>query len=64
VLDELVERELVVRRGQGSFPGEDDYAFHHALVREAAYAMLTDADRRLGHALAGAWLESAGRGTR
>ena len=31
-----------------------------ALVREAAYAMLTDEDRLLGHRLAGAWLEQAG----
>ena len=32
----------------------------HALLREAAYEMLTDGDRALGHALAGAWLERAG----
>jgi tetratricopeptide (TPR) repeat protein len=31
-------------------------------VREAAYAMLTDDDRALGHRLAGAWLEHAGAG--
>jgi len=34
--------------------------FRHDLVRDAAYAMLTDADRAVGHALAGAWLESQG----
>jgi eukaryotic-like serine/threonine-protein kinase len=59
-LRELTERELVVRRGEGKFPGEDEYAFRHALVREAAYAMLTEADRRLGHKLAAEWLERAG----
>ena len=42
------------------FPGEEEYVFRHALVREAAYAMLTEADRALGHRLAGEWLERAG----
>jgi tetratricopeptide (TPR) repeat protein len=56
----LVEREMLVARGEGRFPGEQEYVFRHSPVREAAYAMLTDADRRLGHQLAGAWLESAG----
>jgi tetratricopeptide (TPR) repeat protein len=44
------------------FPGEDELAFRHAMVREAAYGMLTDADRRLGHQLAGDWLEKTGEG--
>jgi tetratricopeptide (TPR) repeat protein len=59
-LDELLERELVTARGEGRFPGQPEYAFRHAIVREAAYAMLTDADRALGHGLAGEWLEAAG----
>ena len=45
---------------ESRFPGEHEYAFRHALLREAAYAMLTDADRALGHRLAGAWLERRG----
>ena len=40
--------------------GDVELAFAHALVREAAYAMLTDEDRALGHRLAGDWLEQAG----
>ena len=59
-LAELVERELIARARRRAFPGEDEYAFRHALVREAAYAMLTEADRALGHRLAGEWLERAG----
>jgi eukaryotic-like serine/threonine-protein kinase len=59
-LSDLVERELVVRRGEGRFPGQEEYAFRHSLVREAAYAMLTEADRTLGHRLAAHWLEQAG----
>ena len=49
----LVEREVIARRGA-------DLAFRHALVRDAAYAMLTPEDRVLGHRLAAAWLEGAG----
>lgn len=52
--------ELVARRDGSRFPGEVEFAFRHALVRDAAYGMLTDADRALGHRLAGAWLEAAG----
>ena len=56
----LVDREAIGRRNDGKFPGEQEYVFRHALLREAAYAMLTDADRTLGHRLAGSWLEGAG----
>ncbi len=61
-IDELVERELVVRAPSSRFPAEEEFQIRHALVREAAYTMLTDADRRLGHQLAGQWLELAGEG--
>jgi serine/threonine protein kinase/tetratricopeptide (TPR) repeat protein len=60
LLSDLVDRELIERRGEGRFPGEQEYVFRHALVREAAYAMLTADDRALGHTLAGEWLETAG----
>ena len=59
-LEYLTEREVVTRRGRGKFPGEEEYAFRHGLVREAAYATLASEDRVLGHRLAGAWLEEAG----
>ncbi|MDQ3299834.1 MAG: hypothetical protein M3619_24915 [Myxococcota bacterium] len=55
----LVEREVIEKRRAGSV-GEDQLAFRHALVRDAAYSMLTDADRVLGHRLAGDWLERNG----
>ena len=59
------EREADRARGarRGS-PARSEYAFRHALVREAAYAMLTDDDRALGHRLAGAWLERGRRARR
>ncbi len=56
----LCDNELLARRGEVKFPGEQEYVFRHALIREAANAMLTDEDRQLGHKLAGEWLEGAG----
>ncbi|WP_234023850.1 serine/threonine-protein kinase PknK [Sorangium cellulosum] len=54
----LAERELVAPAGPpSSLIDAADYVFRHALVREAAYAMLTEGDRVLGHRLAGAWIE-------
>jgi hypothetical protein len=56
----LVEREVLVERTDSRFPGERELRFRHTLLREAAYAMLTEEDRRLGHRLAGEWLERLG----
>nr|HEX4315028.1 protein kinase [Kofleriaceae bacterium] len=52
-LDALCEQEIVARGPQG-------FAFRHALVREAVYATLPDADRAVAHRAAGLWLESTG----
>jgi tetratricopeptide (TPR) repeat protein len=60
LLATLTTQEVVTVRADARFAGETEFAFRHALVREAAYAMLTDADRALGHKLAGGWLEFAG----
>ncbi len=59
-LGKLVEQELLAIRPSGRFPGECEFAFRHALLREGAYATLTEDDRRLGHRLAGEWLEQHG----
>ena len=59
-LEELAAREVLVRSPESRFPGHTEYAFRHALLREGAYAMLTDPDRALGHRLAGEWLELHG----
>jgi eukaryotic-like serine/threonine-protein kinase len=58
LLRDLVEREVLVAIGAPA--GEAAYAFRHALVRDAAYTTLTDADRALGHRLAGSFLEQMG----
>jgi len=59
-LEILVERELLTARESAAIPGERASRFRHALVREAAYSMLTEEDRALGHRLAAEWLEQAG----
>ena len=59
-LELLSSRELVARAASAARRGDVEYTFTHALVREAAYAMLTADDRVLGHRLAGGWLEDAG----
>jgi TPR repeat protein len=59
-LIDLERRELIGRQMESTLQGEVEYSFQHGLVREAAYVMLTDADRQLGHQLAGAWLEQRG----
>ena len=60
-LKTLVEREVLVAAARESrFPGQREYTFGHGLLRDAAYAMLTQSDRTTGHRLAGEWLHSAG----
>lgn len=59
-LDVMVENEMLSRVMDDKFPSEPTFAFRHGTFREAAYAMLTERDRRLGHSLAAAWLEQAG----
>ncbi len=59
-LEALVEKELVVARPSSRMAGDVEHAFRHDLVREAAYAALTPEDLRIGHELAGDFLERAG----
>jgi serine/threonine protein kinase/tetratricopeptide (TPR) repeat protein len=59
-LADLVAREVILLRGAARQHGDAEYAFRHALLRDAAYAMLTEEDRIAGHRLAGAWLERSG----
>lgn len=59
-LEVLVRREILVPLRESRFAGELQYRFRHGLLREAAYAMLTEADRVTGHLMAGDWLERMG----
>lgn len=56
----LCERELLEPRESSRLPGQREHGFRHALVRDAAYAMLPEAVRRTAHCHAASWLESAG----
>jgi tetratricopeptide (TPR) repeat protein len=59
-LRQLVEREVVQLQPDSRFPGQAEYRFRHALVREAAYCLMPESHRPTGHQLAGDWLERAG----
>jgi tetratricopeptide (TPR) repeat protein len=59
-LKTLASRELIGPATTASDTADPHYVFRHAIVREAAYATLTEDDRVLGHRLAGAWLERTG----
>ncbi|HET7506051.1 MAG TPA: protein kinase [Kofleriaceae bacterium] len=59
-LARLIEQEVLIARPQSRISGERELRFRHALLREGTYATLTDEDRRLGHRLAGDWLEQHG----
>ena len=59
-LARLVEQEVLAVHPDSRFPGERELAFRHVLLREGAYATLTEDDQRLAHRLAGEWLEQHG----
>ncbi len=59
-LEVLADREILVRAAASRFLGEREFAFRHTVLRDAAYAMLTDRDRSLAHRATGEWLERAG----
>ena len=56
----LHDSEVIEAHAQSRFPGDDEYRFRSAAMRDAAYSLLTDEDRQLGHGLAGLFLEQAG----
>ncbi len=59
-LQRLSELEIIERQPTSRFPSEAEYHFRHALLRDAAYGLLPDELKRLGHRLAGVWLEQRG----
>ncbi len=60
-LSSLSRRSLVHPAGSAG-PGDDGYRFHHVLLRDAAYATLTKADRAALHERTAAWLDRDGPG--
>ena len=66
--DEVAPELLSLSRGgfvhpaAAADPGDDGYTFHHVLLRDAAYASLTKADRADLHERAVAWIDRDGPG--
>jgi len=56
-LEILTKREILFSRPTADLR---EYAFRHALLRQAAYEMLPPSEKRLGHLLAGQYLEQVG----
>jgi tetratricopeptide (TPR) repeat protein len=59
-LERLVALEIIEPQPDRTFAGEKAYRFRHALMREAAYALIPEAHKATGHRLAGEWLEQGG----
>ena len=58
VFRRLERRHLIFARPVSSIDGGgDEYLFHHALVRDAAYAVLPDTHRIEAHVATARWLE-------
>jgi class 3 adenylate cyclase/tetratricopeptide (TPR) repeat protein len=56
-LDDLEEAEAVRRVDPSTFEGEREYAFSHALVRDAAYAQIPRRVRAAKHRAIAEWIE-------
>ncbi|WP_437550823.1 protein kinase [Sorangium sp. So ce367] len=61
-LEQLVALEWIEPQRTSRFPAEDEYRFHHALVRDAAYALVPEQLKAAGHRRVADWLERQGEG--
>jgi serine/threonine protein kinase/tetratricopeptide (TPR) repeat protein len=59
-IEQLWRREVIERSSESRISGEREYRFLHALWRDAAYSLLTEENRQLGHRIAGEFLARAG----
>ena len=61
MLDDLLQRELILRESRSSITGEKAFRFKHVLIREVAYSGLSKEARARYHADFATWLkENAG----
>ena len=60
MIDALVSQEVLMRSDTSRYVAQTELAFRHALLRDAAFAMVTEEDRRIGHVLFAKWLEELG----
>ncbi|HEX2569482.1 MAG TPA: AAA family ATPase [Polyangia bacterium] len=56
----LLDQEVLALRGESRDAESRQLAFRHSLLRDAAYGLMAEEDRRRGHRLAAAWLEQSG----
>ncbi len=55
-LQALRDKELIFRRDESAFAGEEEYIFQHAILRDATYESVLKRRRRTYHAQVAAWL--------
>ena len=55
-----MSKELLIEQSSSRFPGNKEYVFKHALVRDVAYKALLEDDRTKLHARAGRFLAEVG----
>ena len=63
-LQDLVERDFLVREPRSAVRGEDAYRFKHVLIRDVAYAGLSKSSRAALHLQMARWLAGAHGGRR
>lgn len=59
-LSALLDQEIIEEQNQRGQAGDRQFSFHHNLIREAAYSLLSDEQKQLLHSHAGDYLERAG----
>jgi serine/threonine protein kinase/tetratricopeptide (TPR) repeat protein len=60
MLEELRQREMILRREESGFAGTVEYVFRHAILRDVTYETIVPRQRRALHKQVGDWLLSMG----
>src|SRR5262245_6758656 len=60
MLEELRQREMILRREESGFAGTVEYVFRHAILRDVTYETLVPRQRRALHHQMGDWLLAMG----
>lgn len=61
-LQSLIGAEILERRPHSRLPRQSEYGFRHALMQQAAYSLLHERDRELGHTQVADFLVRSGAG--
>lgn len=60
MLEELRQREMILRREESAFAGTVEYVFRHAILRDVTYETLVPRQRRALHRAVGDWFLEMG----